>query len=251
MLSSPNVAKDKLPVSRGAKGKQIRFVQEWLCLHGFAVVIDGEFGPATEQCVKEFQRKASLNATGIVDSTTFERLTLPLANALRPIEPNGRSLGEMMIAYAEQHLAQRPREVGGENRGPWVRLYTGGREGPAWPWCAAFVSFILRLASKTLPDLSGLPIPASLSCDLLAAGAKRRGRFLANPPAGKRSQVTPGSIFLVRRTKSDWIHTGIVVRVEAEFFTTIEGNTNDSGSREGYEVCKRTRGYRNKDFILI
>jgi len=249
MLSSPIVAKDKLPVSRGAKGKQVRLVQEWLCLHGFAVVIDGEFGPATEQCVKEFQRKASLNATGIVDSTTFERLALPLANTLCPIEPDRRNLGEMMVVYAEQHLAQRPREVGGENRGPWVRLYTGGREGPAWPWCAAFVSFILSQACKTLSVL--LPIPASLSCDLLAAGAKRRKRFLPNPTPANRTEITPGSVFLVRRTKSDWIHTGIVVRAEAEFFLTIEGNTNDSGSREGYEVCKRTRGYPNKDFILI
>ena len=251
MESRTNGAASKTSLSRGAKGKQVRLVQEWLCLQGIAVVVDGDFGPATEQAVRKFQRNVSLPATGAADSATLERLTQPLAKALRSIEPNGRGLGEMVVAYAEQHLAQRPREVGGENRGPWVRLYTGGKEGAGWPWCAAFVSFVLKQACKTLPDLSGLPIPASLSCDLLAAGAKQRKRFLASPPAAKRSQVTPGSIFLVRRTKSDWIHTGIVVHAEAEFFLTIEGNTNDAGSREGYEVCKRTRGYRNKDFILI
>lgn len=32
---------------------------------------------------------------------------------------------------------------------------------------------------------------------------------------------------------------------------TIEGNTNDEDSPEGYEVCRRVRGYGSKDFILI
>lgn len=32
---------------------------------------------------------------------------------------------------------------------------------------------------------------------------------------------------------------------------TIEGNTNDDGSREGYEVCARTRDYNEMDFIKI
>jgi hypothetical protein len=54
---------------------------------------------------------------------------------------------------------------------------------------------------------------------------------------------------LVRNTPSDWTHTGIVVSTSAETFKTIEGNTNDDGSREGYEVCARTRGYSNMDFI--
>jgi hypothetical protein len=34
-------------------------------------------------------------------------------------------------------------------------------------------------------------------------------------------------------------------------FETIEGNTNDDGSREGYEVCRRFRSYQKTDFILI
>jgi hypothetical protein len=42
-----------------------------------------------------------------------------------------------------------------------------------------------------------------------------------------------------------------VTRAEDEVFHTIEGNTNHEGSYEGYEVCKRIRGYKDKDFILI
>jgi hypothetical protein len=37
-------------------------------------------------------------------------------------------------------------------------------------------------------------------------------------------------------------HTGFVVEVLSNGnLKTIEGNTNDEGSREGYEVCYRTR----------
>ena len=63
--------------------------------------------------------------------------------------------------------------------------------------------------------------------------------------------IKPGSMFLSRRTTKDWVHVGIVIKAEDQIIHTIEGNTNDEGSREGYEVCKRIRGYKNKDYILI
>jgi hypothetical protein len=63
--------------------------------------------------------------------------------------------------------------------------------------------------------------------------------------------VPPGSIFLNRRVGGDWVHTGIVTGAAADTFETIEGNTNDAGDREGYEVCRRVRGYGNKDFIMV
>ena len=236
---------------RGSKGKKVRFLQEWLCLHGFFIVLDGDFGPATERAVKDFQKKARLPVTGVAESGTLDRLILPITNALKPIpvRRGGGSVGSMLLAYAEQHLAQHPREIGAENQGPWVRLYTGGKEGPAWPWCAAFASFLLKQACGTLG--MALPIRTSFSCDLLAAEAKRRKRLLVRPVPEKRAQIGLGSIFLVRPAGKDYIHAGVVVHAEPEYFTTIEGNTNDHGDREGYEVCKRTRGYRNKDFILI
>jgi hypothetical protein len=71
----------------------------------------------------------------------------------------------------------------------------------------------------------------------------------AEVAAGKR--IPPGSIFLARATPSDWTHTGIVVESASESFETIEGNTNDDGCREGYEVCQRTRGYGSKDFVVF
>ena len=91
----------------------------------------------------------------------------------------------------------------------------------------------------------------SFSCDLLAASAQEHGRLLRGGPGLDRGRITPGSLFLVRRSPQDWQHVGIVTATELDSIATIEGNTNDTGSADGYEVCRRTRGYTKKDFILL
>ena len=40
-----------------------------------------------------------------------------------------------------------------------------------------------------------------------------------------------------------------VVADFGDVFLSIEGNTNDGGSREGHEVCRRIRSFKDKDFI--
>ena len=95
------------------------------------------------------------------------------------------------------------------------------------------------------------PIPPSFSCDSLAFSAKERGLFLKESEAKGKNAVAPGSLFLVRRTPTDWVHTGIILSADDDIFHSIEGNTNDDDDREGYEVCRRIRNYASKDFILL
>lgn len=234
---------------RGDKKGQVVLIQEWLCLHGHHVRIDGDFGPATESAVKAFQVGSHLPPNGVVEAETFQLLIAPMLKALAPIQAENRTVGEMVVAYAQQHLKQHPREIGGQNRGPWVRLYMEGNEGIGWAWCAGFACFCIKQVCKALNEKA--PLECSFSCDSLAASAKNCDTFLKQPSANERQKILPGSLFLVRRTDTDWIHTGIVVQAENEIIRTIEGNTNDDGSREGYEVCARTRGYSNMDFVLL
>jgi hypothetical protein len=235
--------------AKGSSGAKIKLIQEWLFLQGINVAIDGSFGPATEAAVKQFQSRNGMTVNGIVDLETFTRLVMPMKKVLQPIPAAGKTIGEMVAAYAEQHLKEHPREVGGQNRGPWVRLYMSGNEGEYWPWCAGFVSFILEQACQSLQK--PLPIRTSVSCDSLAAGAREKAVFFPEGKADERAKIKPGALFLVRKTPTCWAHTGIVLRAENDLFHTIEGNTNDEGSAEGYEVCQRIRGYQAKDFILI
>jgi len=234
---------------KGSRGNKVRLIQEWLCLNGIHVTVDGAFGPATEAAVKQFQEREGLAAAGVVGQETFARLIASMTAALSDLPRDNKSLGEMIVAYAMQHLEQHPREIGGQNRGPWVRLYMNGHEGPELPWCAGFACFILKQAFQTLED--PLPLTLSFSCDSLAADAQQRGIFLGEKEFNDPSQITPGSFFLNRRTPTDWVHTGIVTSAASNCFQAIEGNTNDEGSHEGYEVCQRIRGYKDKDLIVF
>ncbi|MDF1503563.1 peptidoglycan-binding protein [Roseisolibacter sp. H3M3-2] len=236
-------------VQQGARGARTRLVQEWLNLHGVGVSIDGGFGAATAAGVRAFQQRAGLPRTGAVDRATFDALVAPMLRTLRPIAPPaGATLGAMVVAYAKQHLAEHPREIGGQNMGPWVRMYMDGNQGKAWPWCAGFATFVLRQAARTLGVKP--PVVRTFSCDVLAGSAQGAQCLVGASVPGPRD-VTPGSLFLVKRTHGDWDHVGIVSAVERDVFHTIEGNTNDSGDREGYEVCARVRNYEKKDFVRI
>ena len=63
----------------------------------------------------------------------------------------------------------------------------------------------------------------------------------ANP-----DMVEPGDVFLNVKTPHDWVYTGIVIKAEGDIIHT-EGNTNDEGSWEGFEVCLRRRNFKTKN----
>jgi Putative peptidoglycan binding domain len=242
-------------IRRGQNGNKVKRVQEWLTYHGFGTVIDSDFGPATERCVRNFQADKGLPVTGIVDQSTYKKLVEPLAKVLEDIHPSpNETLSSMVLKYAKQHLAQHPIELGGQNRGVWVRTYLEGNEGEEWAWCAGFVTFILKQACTTL-NHQPLPIPGSFSCDDLSNQAKQEGLFVSDSNILDDSipwaSLEPCCIFLCQDS-TGWCHTGFAIeKYDDDTFSTIEGNTNDDGSPEGYEVCQRVRSLNSKDFIRL
>jgi peptidoglycan hydrolase-like protein with peptidoglycan-binding domain len=232
----------------GARGMAVKRAQEWLNLHGFGLVIDSDYGPITADAVIRYQTHVGLPSTGVVDGPTFGRLVQPMVTVLNRNIRSADGLGDVVLDFARAHLEQHPREMGGQNRGPWVRLYMRGQDGPQWAWCAGFVTFVMHQAADAL----GVPAPieGTFSCDTLAAQGSAAGRF--RPEGAAAGSTLPrGSIFLNRRTATDWVHTGLVTEATDTVIRTIEGNTNDDGSREGYEVCARSRGFASKDFVLL
>lgn len=143
-------------IKTGARGIKARRVQEWLTFHNFRTAVDDDFGDATKRTVKKFQSARGLDSTGVVDEATWSHLVAPMLRAFaRPEMDAPTSLSDAVLRIARQHLREHPVEISGQNKGPWVRAYMNGNEGDAWPWCAGFVTFVMKQAAK----VNGIAMP--------------------------------------------------------------------------------------------
>lgn len=136
------------------------------------------------------------------------------------------------------------KEVGyheGRSGGHWNndQKYSDQLPGFKWSdfqaWCATFVCWVFWKAG-----LLGLIKTPSASVDALSVGFKKAGRWNPYPAIG--AVVFYG-------TPADLNHTGIVYDYDADSIYTIEGNTNDSGSREGDGVYLKKR--RRRDSYVV
>lgn len=75
---SENRAPARPVLRRGTKGQPVRDLQAHLkrnySLYAKHLVVDGDFGPATEKVVREFQRRARLTVDGVVGPATYRAL---------------------------------------------------------------------------------------------------------------------------------------------------------------------------------
>ena len=243
----------------GNQNLAVKRLQEWLTLSGFGTGIDSDFGPATREALRRFQAKHGHQDTGILTEADWAVLIAPLRRACAA--PSQQGFLPRLRALARQHAGLRGREVGGANAGPWVRLYMRGRDGADQLWCAGFVSFLLRQAALNCTDPLAEPWRSyhQVSCDRLAAYGKTTQRFLSQAQAVQLLRQSPdalnGAVFLYRTAPGDWSHTGLVpsatIDTGAVRFDTVEGNTNEGGSRNGIEVATRVRAGKTYDFVRL
>jgi hypothetical protein len=73
--TTPATLPEGVVLRRGARGAQVRQVQEALVALGYSTAIDGRFGPATAQAVKSFQTSSGLTDDGIVGPATLSALS--------------------------------------------------------------------------------------------------------------------------------------------------------------------------------
>ena len=238
---------------KGSKGNDVKKIQEWLNIHAIqvggsntATSIDSDFGAATELAVKKFQQAKGKAETGIVDEEVYKLLCMPMIDAYKT-SITGSGFRDLVVKVANNHYERRPIELqinGSQNLGPWVRSYCQGNEGNDWLWCMGFVQTIFdQAASYVGKDFVSL-MPLTYSCDVVALHGKTKGNLITyNQVRSDPSRVKTGDIFLVQKTATDWMHTGIVLSVSGDCFETIEGNTNTGGSSNGIGVFKRTRNF--------
>lgn len=159
---------------------------------------------------------------------------------MTPTEAKKLPLPESMVQLAAYHadVLKVKEEPKGSNSGPWVDAYLGaaGIDFPA-PWCASFITYLLKECGyKDIPKH-----PAAVIS--WAKWAKATKRITTLPQRG--------DLFFYLN-KDGTGHIGIVLEVFPDGrMRTIEANSNDDGSREGYEVCRRVRWERGLKFIRL
>ena len=148
------------------------------------------------------------------------------------------SIAERVAARALEIAAYRVgvRERGGKNRGPEVDRWVKGvglDPTGSHSWCVAFVYSCVQAACEELEMLNPLP----------RTGGVQKLWERTNLALKSRSQFGPGCIFLMDKGHGKG-HVGFIERVADDglSFTSIEGNTNPGGSRDGDGVYRRARG---------
>lgn len=76
---------------RGSRGEIVRQIQKALAGAGLRVIVDGNFGPITEEAVREFQKKKGLTPDGIVGPATLA-LLIPAR-----LKKSRRTINEIII----------------------------------------------------------------------------------------------------------------------------------------------------------
>lgn len=145
-----------------------------------------------------------------------------------------------IVEVAQEEIGVR--EIGNSNKGPRVDEYkaaTSLSPHDGWAWCAAFVCFVVREAAsragaKFTPTFQRPTTPRAWGFELWSLA--QDNSTWTRKPAGK--DIEPGDIVVFNKS-----HIGIAVsKPDTDgHLWTIEGNTNEAGSREGVAVMKKRR----------
>jgi hypothetical protein len=206
---------------------------------------DAYFGPETHAAVELFQARFTdtsgtpLKIDGIVGPMTWAALfgAGTVASATKAPTPFLKKVLE--IAAEEIGTKEKPL---GSNRGPRVDQYLKSvgldPKGGSYPWCAAFIYFCFQQAASALH----VPNPAIKHAGVLdlwtRAGTQGTRRILTAEANASPSLVQPGCLFIITTTAGHG-HTGLIEKIDGVRLTTIEGNTNETGSHEGIGVFRR------------
>ncbi len=225
----------------------VKQIQEQLVAIGCGPLVpDGVFGSGTESAVRLFQSRRDdghgrpLDMDGKIGPSSWAALFGEPAVATT--EPNEVCdplvIKALVIAESQEGVREKPAN---SNLGPEVETYqrTAGVTPPT-PWCAAFVYWSFERAAAEL----GLDNPLVRTGGVMDHWGQARSRGIRSITARQveedPSLVQPGQIFFMDHGNGKG-HAGLVKRVSGDLITTIEGNTNSAGAREGDGVYLRKR----------
>jgi hypothetical protein len=227
-------------IREGMNGAVVRRAQSLLNASRGArrpLVADGRFGRLTREAVMAFQQSNGLTADGIIGAETWRALEAqPLASV---VDKYAVGPQEMLADVAALYVGTT--ETLDNRMGNDARLREifeaddlvnkdGTTDGYAW--CCAFVSVCIQRLFAMSPMFPTVSAPRVASVHLFRTRWAPEQGCLIFPPSAPHA---PHKGDVVVFTFS---HIGIVESTGPGAIQTIEGNTNEQGSREG-TTCRR------------
>ena len=142
-------------------------------------------------------------------------------------------LANTALQFAQSQLGVKEVPIG-SNAGPDVEKYLNRVGlGKGYAWCMAFAYWCYDEASKKIAVTNTL---------LKTGGALAQFNYQKqNHPERIVTVPQAGDLFVLDLGHGEG-HIGFVLEVKGTTILTIEGNSNENGSREGYEVCHKPNG---------
>ena len=188
-----------------------------------------------KEVVKAVQKLLGVSADGADGPVTWNAILAKMSTK-NPIASGG-SIAEKMVSLAREEIGVS--EVDGSNCGPRVDEYKAATwldADKGWPWCAAFICWLVREAIEGEDVKFKRPRTAGAwDFENWAKQQSTNGVELRKPT---NEDIKAGDIVVFT-----FSHIGLAVKDadSSGYVVTIEGNTNGAGSREGGSVLEKKR----------
>lgn len=188
-----------------------------------------------KEVVKAVQGLIGVSADGEDGPVTWNAILSELSTKKDIM--NGKEIPQKMIMLAREEIGVS--EVDGSNCGPRVDQYKAATwldADKGWPWCAAFLCWLLREAIQGEDVAFKRPQTAGAwDFENWAKKQVANGVDLRKPT---NEDIKAGDIVIFT-----FSHIALAVKDidSSGYVVTIEGNTNGAGSREGGSVLEKKR----------
>ena len=181
------------------------------------------------------QKLVGVSADGADGPVTWNAILAKLSTKDVPVPKS--TIAQKMVSLARDEI--RVSEVDGSNCGPRVDEYKAATwldPKYGWPWCAAFICWLVREAIYG-KDVS-FKRPRTAGAWDFENWAKQQSGGGVELRKPTNEDIKAGDIVVFT-----FSHIGLAVKDidSSGYVVTIEGNTNGAGSREGGSVLEKKR----------
>jgi hypothetical protein len=158
-------------------------------------------------------------------------------------DAGGKTLAALALQVAQGQVGQCEKPIG-SNSGPMIDEYLNAVGlHPGYAWCQAFMYWCYQQAAQQLKGAN----PVVKTGGALDCWHKTAVQFKITQAEAVKSPalLNPGFQFILSLGNGAG-HTGLIEKMEGTILHTIEGNSNNNGSREGYEVVRHQRHISDK-----